>query len=157
MFSFLFCLACVFSFAHRLRVCSFPLFYLCKFSSHYIGDCVCCGLVDVGYLLISTFVNWVFLCPRWEFGFFPNCGLRNAAIVSLGVCGCWCTLVLGCCWVVLATLGPRTTLSCLVDLNCVSPFVWDCHLVVFNFFTDLWMGCFAAVCSGWSLECCEWD
>ena len=27
----------------------------------------------------------------------------------------------------MATLGPRTTLSCLVGLSCVSPFVWDCH------------------------------
>ena len=41
----MFCLACVFSFVHRLRVCSFPLFFLCKFSSHYIGElCVLCAL-----------------------------------------------------------------------------------------------------------------
>ena len=38
---------------------------------------------------------------------------------------------LGCCRVVLATLGPRTTLSCLVDLSCVHLIIYSCHPVVF--------------------------
>ena len=49
---------------------------------------------------------------------------------------------LDCCRVVLATLGPRTTLSRLVELICVHLFVWGCHPVVFIFFTELWTACF---------------
>ena len=113
-------LDCVFSPCAQVESLFFPLFCLCNLSSHYIGDCVCCGLMDVGWLLISPLVSWVFLCPRWEFGFSFGLGLCKIAIVIIVSLGCWCTLVLGCCWVVLATLGPRTTLSCLVDLNCVS-------------------------------------
>ena len=79
----------------------FPLFFLCKSFSVYIGDGVCYGLLDVGRLLISTYVGWVS----------PMLGLCKVAIIFMVSLGCWCTLVLGCCWVVLAMLGPRKTLK----------------------------------------------
>ena len=139
-----------FSFAHRLRVCSFPLFCLCKFSSHYIGDCVCCGLVDVGWLLIPHSLADFSLCPCWEFGFSPVLGLCKVAIVFIVSLGCQFTLVLGCFLVAeAADVLWGLLLSCFgharannnsgawFDLNCVSPFVWGCHPVVFSFFTEL--------------------
>ena len=52
--SSMFCLGCVFSFAHRLRVCSFPFSSCVSSLAITLGNCVCCGIVDVGWLLIST-------------------------------------------------------------------------------------------------------
>ena len=61
----------------------------------------------------------------------------------------------GCHWVVLATLGPRTTLNHLVWPELCSNFRLGCHPIIFVFFTELWTVCFTAICSGWSSYCLE--
>ena len=110
--SSMFFLGCVFSFTHRLRVCSFPLLFLCKFSSHYIGKrCVMwargCWLAIDCHIPLAEFSSvharsWLLLCFETV----------DCCHHSFWVCGYWCTLVLGCCWVVFAMLGPRKTLEC---------------------------------------------
>ena len=81
--------------------------------------------VHAGSWLLLYFVDCVMLSNRYigelcvllaEFSLFWNCGLFPSSIGSL-----WLLLYPGfgcCCRVVLATLGPRTNMSCLVGLIC---------------------------------------
>ena len=84
--------------------------------------------------------------------FITHCGLWIVVIVSLCVCGCWSTLVLGCSRVVLATVGPRTTLCCLVGWSCVHRLfgIIPGHLC---FFTGLRRVVLLLVCSGCPSDC----
>ena len=85
-----------------------------------LGHCV---------FVVSHFLLWsVFEFPMTMLGvlFLIHCGLW---IVASFIEGLWLMMYprFGCCyWVVLATLGPRTTLSCLVVWSCVSSLVWNC-------------------------------
>ena len=93
---------------------------------------MCYRILDVGRLLISTSVGWVFPCLCWEFYFCPNYGLCKVLVVSSSDCVLllcspfaqdWesdFSLVLGLCKVsivFIVSLGFRFTL------------VWGCYLV----------------------------
>ena len=110
---------------------------------------MCCGFIVEDGLLFPHF-GW--LCLPLRFGglrmCFPYPGRELDLFISmwdlLWVCvspvaavvkvcllsspGIWvavyATTFLGCYWVVWAMLGPRTTLSHLIDFSCVHPFVW---------------------------------
>ena len=139
---------------HRLRVCSFFFFFLCNFSSHYIGE-LCVLWARGCWLVIDCHISLVEFSPVharslasplfWDYGLLPSFILSLWLLMypSFG-------LLLSCFGHARAKNNSRVWL----DLSCVSPFVWGCHPVVYAFFTELWMGCFAVVGSGWSLDCC---
>ena len=115
-----------------------------------------CLLTECGHVCYRMWSAFrLFPCLCWESIFFPICRLCNVAIISLWGLGllsspsfglilsyCSCKHLLGFCWVVLATLWPRTTLSRLIYLSCVHLFVWGCHPVAFIFITERWDACF---------------
>ena len=140
-------------------------------SSHvYAGSSASAPIVDrVRFSSFPSLDCGLRLCPSfvqdWESDFSPILELCNVAIVFIVSLGCRFTLVLGCFLVAKdADVFWGLLLSCFdhsraknnsgawFDLNCVSPFVWGCHPVVFAFFTELWAICFDAVCSGWSSD-----
>ena len=73
-------------------------------------------------------------------------------IVASFIKGLWLLMYPGfgcCCWVVLAMLGPRTTLIPLIELSWVHLFVGVVSLLSSSSSTELWTICFTAVYSSW--------
>ena len=99
---------------------------------------VCVGVSPVNDWILDSlpFADYVMLSLF-------HCDI-GAVVLPLVLGCCVCKYILGCYWVFLATLGPRTTLKHLVWLELCSPFRLGCHPVVFIFFTELWTTCFTA-------------
>ena len=97
----------------------------------------------------------MFLSLHCEMGllFFPWCVIV-VVFPRLFVC-CGCKYLLGCCWVVLAMLWPRTTLNHFAWPELRSPLL-GCHPVFFCFLTKLWIVHFV-VCRPWLVFRLYWS
>ena len=121
------------SFPYKIMVCVyvFPLSMIENQTAPLFWDCV----------MLPSFSLWV-----W------GCCLPPGFWLLLD---CWgCNVFWDCCWVVLATLGPRTTLKRCLTCTVFRLFVWGCHPVVFTFFTELWtvVVLWHAVVGIWTVE-----
>ena len=126
---------------------------------------MCCGLLDVGRLLISPSVGCIF---------FPALGLCIAAIVFIVSCGLrlslpwlcqeYCYLFIVGLWMLMhpgfglllscfghARAKNNSELSC--GLSCVSSFVWDCHRLSLPSSQSCEGIVLLRVCSGWFSDC----
>ena len=124
--------SCLFSFSIVVRVYVFPLSKIENQTSPLFWDCV----------MLPSFSLWVWgCCLPLVLGCFLVAEVAN--------------IFWDCCWVFLATQGPRTTLKHCLTWTVFHLFVWGCHLVIFTFFTELWIVFLTAECSGWYLD--DWE